>query len=294
MLLRSFRDAYKSSIRNFSLSLTSLISITITLMLLGVFLVLSYNVNNFANIIKQDVSIVVFLDNEVTEERAMEIYAEIGYMAETTEITFTSKDEVKEQMRADSDIFDAIMNEWQAGENPLHDTITVKVTEVELLAPTAAEIREIEEVEIVEYGAGIINNFISLFRAVERVGYGAIIALLLVTAFLIANTIKLTIYARQDEIGIMRLVGASNTSIRLPFIIEGLFLGLLGAVVPIILVVYGYSSLYTNLNGQLFSPIIRLIEPEPFVYTISSYLLGLGMLIGMIGSSRAVRRYLKI
>jgi cell division transport system permease protein len=294
MLLRSFRDAYKSIIRNISLSLTSLVSITITLLLLGTFLTLSFNVNNFTNMIKQDVSIVVFLNNQVTEDEAKAIYEDIGRMPDTTEVVFVSKEEVKEQMASESEIFGVIMSEWKEGENPLHDTVTVKVTEVELIPPIADAIRNIEGVEIVEYGAGVINNFINLFRMIERVGYGAIIALLVVTAFLIANTIKLTIYARQDEIGIMRLVGASNTSIRLPFVIEGLFLGFLGSIIPIVTIVYGYTSIYNAFGGQLFSPMIKLISPEPFVYTISLYILGLGVLIGMFGSSRAVRRYLKI
>ena len=294
MLLRSFRDSWKSIIRNFSLSLTSLVSITITLLLLGAFLLVSFNVNHFASIIKQDVSIVVFLNNETNEEDAKIVYDEIKNMPETTDVDFVSKTEVKEQMKSESEIFGTIMSEWDENDNPLLDTITVKVTDVELISEVAATIEDNEHVEIVQYGAGVIDNFINLFRTVERIGYAAIIALLVVTAFLIANTIKLTIYARQDEIGIMRLVGASNTSIRLPFVIEGLFLGFLGSLVPIGLIVYGYSSFYASFGGQLFSPMIRLITPEPFVFTISLYIMALGMIIGMLGSSRAVRRYLKI
>ena len=92
----------------------------------------------------------------------------------------------------------------------------------------------------------------------------------------------------------MRLVGASNINIELSFIIEGLLLGILGAIIPMVLVIYGYRSLYINFDGQLFSPFVRLVIPEPFVYLISLILLGLGIVVGMIGSFSAVRKYLKI
>ena len=92
----------------------------------------------------------------------------------------------------------------------------------------------------------------------------------------------------------MRLVGASNFFIRLPFIIEGLFLGLLGAIIPIAGTIYGYSFFYNSFEGKLFSPIIRLIEPSPFIYLVSIILAGIGILVGMFGSSRAVRKFLKI
>ena len=122
----------------------------------------------------------------------------------------------------------------------------------------------------------------------------SVLALILVTAFLISNTIKITISSRQTEIGIMRLIGASNINIKIPFIIEGLLLGALGSIIPIILTVVGYRTVYENFGGQLFSPFIKLIPPVPFVYTISLLLLVIGVIVGMIGSWRAVRKYLNI
>ena len=92
----------------------------------------------------------------------------------------------------------------------------------------------------------------------------------------------------------MRLVGASNLNIKIPFIFEGLFLGILGSIIPIIVTVYGYVALYNNFNGQLFSPFIKLVEPEPFVFLTSLILLAIGIIVGMYGSYRAVRKYLKI
>ena len=92
----------------------------------------------------------------------------------------------------------------------------------------------------------------------------------------------------------MRLVGASNFSIKQPFVIEGFCLGVLGSLIPIGVTLYGYSALYKHFNGQLFSPFITLVKAEPFIYYVSLILLGLGIIVGMFGSYRAVRKYLKI
>ena len=121
-----------------------------------------------------------------------------------------------------------------------------------------------------------------------------VVALIIVTAFLISNTIKITIFSRKREIEIMRLVGSSNLNIKIPFIFEGLFLGILGSVIPIIITTYGYTILYKKFDGQLFSPFIQLIKPTPFIYQISLALLAIGILVGMYGSFKAVRKHLKI
>ena len=115
----------------------------------------------------------------------------------------------------------------------------------------------------------------------------------MVTAFLIANTIKLAIYSRKREIEIMRLVGASNISIKIPFIIEGLFIGIFGSIIPILIVVFGYTTLFDFFGGELFT-LATLVDPVPFVYMISLLLLGIGVAVGMLGSYQAVRKYLKI
>ena len=140
----------------------------------------------------------------------------------------------------------------------------------------------------------MIGSLVSIFDIVKKISIGMVIALILVTAFLIANTIKITIFSRKREIEIMRLVGASNINIKIPFVFEGLILGILGAVLPIVITTYGYVALYDKFQGQLISPFIKLIEPSPFIYGVSGILLVIGILVGMFGSWRAVRKYLKI
>jgi cell division transport system permease protein len=151
-----------------------------------------------------------------------------------------------------------------------------------------------EGVDLVKYGEGMVEQLVALFDVVRKICVGMVIALIIVTAFLITNTIKITIFSRKREIEIMRLVGASNINIKIPFILEGLFLGIMGSIIPIGLTIFGYTELYKKFDGQLFSPFIKLITPEPFVYIISLVLIGIGIAVGMFGSYTAVRKHLKI
>ena len=121
-----------------------------------------------------------------------------------------------------------------------------------------------------------------------------VVSLVVVTAFLISNTIKLTIFSRRSEIEIMRLVGSSNTAIKLPFVFEGFMLGIVGSLVPIIITIFGYTILFDKVGTSSLFSIVDLIKPLPFSLYVSALLLLIGALVGMVGSARAVRKYLKI
>ena len=294
MLGRSIRDAFKSVIRNFSLSLASISCITITLIIVAVAVIASFNVQNFTKEIERDMTIVVFVDNKATEEAVEIVKDKIEKTANVESYKFQSKLEVKKQMQAESEVFNRVLDEWEDDESPLKDTFQVKVKNIEEIGETANKIQAIENVSVVRYGEGMVEKMVTAFSSIEKVTYGIVIALVVVTIFLIINTIKLTISARKREISIMRLVGASNFTIKTPFIVEGMILGVFGSIVPIILSTYGYLAFYNHFDGYLFSELIQLIKPEPFMYITSLIVLGIGILVGMIGSASAVKKYLKV
>ena len=294
ILSRSIRDSFKGVFRNFSLSLASISCITITLIVVAISIILSYNVNNFTSLIEKDVTIVAFLDVDVSNERTQELLKEINKLDNIANVTFESKTKIAKEMMDSSEVFKNIMEGWSEEENPLQDTYTVRVDDIEKIGDTAKEIGKLEGVNVVKYGEGMVEQLVSVFDIVKNISIGMVVALIIVTAFLISNTIKITITSRKREIEIMRLVGASNLNIKIPFIFEGFFLGVLGAIIPIFITIYAYAALYNKFDGQLFSPFIRLIEPTPFVYIVSLILLGIGILVGMFGSLRAVKKYLKI
>lgn len=296
MVGRSIRDAFKSVIRNFSLSLASISCITITLIIIGSTLIIAKNVDNFATLIKEDVTIVTFFDNSLTYDEEEEIMTKIKELenVDKDSCEYTSKQDIKNNMESEKNEISKILSTWNDSENPLMDTYTLKVKDVEQIKSTVNQIETLKGVESVSYGEGIVEQLVKAFDTVEKVTLVVGIALILVTIFLIINTIKLTIFSRQKEISIMRLVGASNTRIKFPFIIEGVILGIIGSIIPVLVMTYGYQALYQMLKGQLFSPLIRLVHPMPFTIQISLLIVLVGMLVGMIGSARAVRRYIKI
>ena len=294
MLGRCIRDAFKSVIRHFSLSLASISCITITLIIVAIAVIASFNVQNFTKEIERDMTIVVFLENDSTEEDVEIVKEKLEKTANVESYKFQSKIEVKKQMQAESEVFDRVLEEWEDDESPLKDTFQVKVKEIEKIGKTANAIQAIEKVSVVRYGEGMVEKMVTAFSSIEKVTYGIVIALVLVTIFLIINTIKLTISARKREIGIMRLVGASNFTIKTPFIVEGMILGVFGSIIPIIISTYGYLVFYNHFEGYLFSELIQLIKPEPFMYMTSLIVLVIGILVGMIGSASAVKKYLKV
>lgn len=300
-LKRYFRDAAHGVFRNFSLSLASISCITITLIVVAVSLVLSMNVQNFSDSIRKDVTVVMFLKGDTTKEDETKILNELKSITniEDSSIVFKSKTESANELKNGNEIFASTVDRWTEETNPLLDSYMFKVKEIEKIDDTINEVKNLsftkDKINNINYGEDIVHQLIVVFNVVKKVCIVAVASLVLVTAFLIANTIKLAIYSRKREIEIMRLVGASNISIKIPFIIEGLFIGIIGAVIPIIITIFGYTTLYDFFGGKLFnSSLAALVAPMPFIYNVSGILLLIGIIVGMIGSYQAVRKYLKI
>ncbi len=294
ILSRNIRDAFKSVFRNFSLSLASISCITITLIVVALSLILTYNVKNFTEKVEKNATIVAFLDVNITDDERVQVKNKIDKISNVDTIEYESKTQIKEKMMAESETYKNIMSGWTEAESPLQDTYLIKVKDVDKIGETATSIQNLEGVGNVKYGEGMIEQLVTIFDLVRKASYIMVIALVIVTAFLIANTIKITIFSRRREIEIMRLVGASNINIKIPFVFEGLFLGILGSIIPIITTTYGYVVLYDKFDGKLFSALITLIKPQPFIYEVSLVLLVIGIIVGMFGSLRAVKKYLKV
>lgn len=294
ILARSISSAFKSVVRNLSLSIASISCIIITLILVAFAIILSANVNNFTKDIEGDLTVVVFVNKDATDENIEELKRNIDVVPNIKEITYKSKEQMKEEMSKENEAFNKIMSEWKEGENPLQPCFIILVEKIENIGETANTIKNLEHVDIVKYGEGMVERLVSIFDIVKKVTIVAVVALVFVTAFLISNTIKITIYSRKNEIDIMRLVGTSNTVIKLPFLFEGFFLGVLGSIIPVLVTIYGYVFFYDKMGGILFTDIISLIEPYNFVFQISGALVIIGAIVGMYGSYKSVRKYLKI
>lgn len=291
---RSIRDSLRSIGRNFSLSLASISCIMITLIIVGVSLIISYNVDSATKELKKDLSIIAFVSNDADSFDITSVETQIKGIENVSNVEYKSKAVIKDEMMESNDTFENIMQNWDDEENPLQNIYIVKVFDADRISETATAIKNLSNVTLVKYGEGMVEKLLLAFNGIEKGSFVAVIALIIVTVFLIVNTIKLTIFSRKREISIMRLVGASNMSIKMPFVFEGMFIGIIGAIVPIGLIIYGYYWIYELLGGKLLTDIIDLLPPTDIVFKVSLFVLVSGIIVGMFGSSTAVKKYLKV
>ncbi len=294
MFGRSIRDAFKSVGRNFTLSLASITCITITLLIVAMALIASFSVQNFSKEIKEDVTMVVFLKLEVEDDELKVFESELDKIENIDSYTLKTGEKQKEELIEEDPFWKSVLSTLGEEDKVFHHSYLVKVKDILSINDTADKIKNITNAETVNYGEAMVKQLVSAFSLIEKITFVLVIVLVVVTIFLIVNTIKLTIFSRKREISIMRVVGASNITIKTPFVIEGMLIGILGSIIPIAITIYGYIALYDRFDGKLFSPLFQLIKPEPFVYMISLVILGLGIIVGMFGSARAVRKYLKV
>ena len=294
ILNNNLKDSIKSVFRNFSLSVASISCITITLILVAVAILLSENVNKFTDDIEKDVTIVVYIKKDATEEDRNALDTKINLLSNIESVTFMSKEAIRKDMSKDSEGLGTILSEYDENTNPLLDEYVVKVKDTEKIGTTAKQIKDLSGVSQVKYGEGMVEELVKIFDTVKKIMVVIVIGLVIVTAFLISNTIKITINNRKRQIEIMRLVGASNSYIKMPFFFEGIILGFIGSIIPVLFSLYGYVYLYDKMNGILFTEVISLINPNQVMTHLIITLILIGVIVGAIGSSRAVRRYLKI
>jgi cell division transport system permease protein len=259
-------------------------------------LLASFNVQQISKDVKENVTMFVFLKLGSNDEDIKEFEDKIKSMENISQdwIVLTPK-ERKEMLLEDPDIGKTI-GELVDDENEIfHQSYEIKVKNIKKIDNTVKELENMEIVHSVNYGETTISQLVSTFDLIEKIAYGIVIILVIVTVFLIVNTIKLTIFSRRREISIMRVVGASNMTIKHPFIIEGFVIGLLGSIVPVLITIFGYRAFYNRLDdGHFMTFWLEFIDPHPFIYVVSIIIVAIGIVVGMFGSGRAVRKYLKV
>lgn len=294
---RSIKNAGKSIFRNFSLSVASITCAVITLVLVSIGMLLSYNINKVTKNIENELTIVIFMDKDINESELNKTREDLMKIDNVKSVKFNSKEDIKNNMASESETFNKIISTWEEGENPLQDSFIVDLKDAKDINETATTIKNMEKVSLVKYGETTINDLINIFDAIKKFTIGLVIGLVLVTAFLINNTIKITIFSRKREIDIMRLVGTSNIVIKLPFLIEGFFIGLLGSILPVIFTIFGYTYVYnflSTVNLSNFMNLISLANPNEIIYKVSLAIVIVGTVIGALSSVRAVRKHLTI
>lgn len=297
MKLRTFRRHLREGVKNIGrngwMTFASVSAVAVTLFLLGVFLILAMNVDHFMARVESQVEIKVYLAPNAKPEQVKAVETALRNLSGIKSIVYVSKaqgmEELKKRLGDKAELLEGLEKE-----NPLPDRFDVKTYDPHQTPQVAEKIRQIPHVADVQYGKGWVEKLFDFTRMVRNVGLVFVVGLAFTAMFLIANTIKITIFARRREIEIMKLVGATNWFIRWPFFIEGMLLGLLGALLPIAVLWLGYHALLDVVRQDLSLFFIDLLPVTPLMTQVSLLLVAIGMLIGMWGSLISMRRFLKV
>lgn len=286
-----FFDSLKGVIRNRVMSIASIGTVAATLFIFGMVLMMTANLNRMVDSVGDQIEVKVYLKKDISAENKKAVEPILKNMPNIREVKFETKEKalenVKKQLGEQSDLADGLEKN-----NPLPESYVVKVDNPENVKKVSQSISKINGVEKVNDGKETVakimrvNNMFQLASVVLMVVFGA------VALFLISNTIKLTVYARKKEIGIMKYIGATDWFIRWPFIIEGILLGLIGSLVSIILLSIAYKYMASGISSLLL-----LFTPVPFGQMIGSLswkFIILGVIIGGFGSLISLRRFLRV
>lgn len=274
------------------MSVSSIFAVTITLVLIAVISVVAINIQDMTYSIEDSLTIYVKMDRNVKDADAKKLQPTIEKIDGVKKATFSSKDEELDKMIESQNDDGKKLFESYRKNNPLGAAYVVEVKDAKQLDKVSKQIADLDHVNEVNSGGSSTNSLVNTLETVRNGGAIFVVGLTVVALFMIANTIKITITSRQTEISIMRMVGASNWYIRLPYMLEGIFIGVLGAIVPILVVYFGYNMVYQGAVGLLPS-MLSLREPFPFIWQCSGLLVALGSGVGLIGSFVSVRKFLK-
>ncbi|MGH2317236.1 permease-like cell division protein FtsX [Planococcus sp. SE5232] len=289
-MMRHFKESFKSIGRNSWMTFASVSAVTVTLLLVGVFVLIMMNLNKVADDLENDVEIKVFVSLDATEETIEDLESQIVKMPGVESTDFSTKEEELTDLVLD---FGDELSLFEQS-NPLFDVFYVKALDPQQTEAVATEIAALESIEDVKYGEGKIEKLFNFLNAGRNVGLILILALLFTAMFLISNTIRITIVARRREIEIMKLVGATNWFVRIPFILEGMWLGILGSLIPIGLVALLYKKITEFAHPRLSGELFQLLEFTPFIYQVSALILLMGVFIGIWGSFMSIRKFLRV
>ncbi|WP_243388273.1 permease-like cell division protein FtsX [Bacillus kexueae] len=291
---RHLRESIKSLARNAWMTIASVSAVTVTLFLVGTFLVIMLNLNNIATNIEKDVEMKVLIDVSAGQAEQDELKKNIESISQVESVVFSSKEEELNNLIASfGDEGEAFKLFEQ--ENPLKDVFIVKASDPADTSTVAKKIKELDFVSEVHYAEETIERLFKVVNVGRNIGLALIIGLVFTAMFLISNTIKVTIFARRKEIEIMKLVGATNSFIRWPFFLEGLFLGVLGSILPIAIIAVTYNRLSELVKQTAVqNTFLELLPMYPLVLQVSGIIVVIGAFIGIWGSLMSVRKFLRV
>ena len=285
-----FREALLSFRRSTLMSMATILSITTILIIVGVFLLISINSSLFLKNIESQLEIIVYLEDNISQAEINNIKSNIASIDGIKEVKYVSKEEAYQRLLKDlgeqKDILSAIEK------NPLPASLEIQVKDPKVIEQIANRIAEFKKVEEVEYGREIAEKLLNFTYVFRRAGMLVLALLVFASILIISNIIKITVYARRNEIEIMSLSGATSWFIKWPFIIEGFLQGFISSLFSIIILYYFYIFAVDKVHQAI--PFLPLVVDNMDLLPIGIAIVLLGSLVGILGSMFSVGKYLNV
>ena len=290
--IRHIKEGFVGVGRHFGMAISSAASVTITLLLVGFFLAFTYNLNIITKDIESSISLSALVSYDVDSRATLDLLKEqIASIEGVSSVEYRSKDdEFTYYVGMYPDIKE--FNELYRDQNPFHDAFLVSVEDGNSLEEVKTKIEEINGIDSVHDGGSNTYILIDVLEKVRLFGGALVLGLSVLAIYLIYNTISITIRARDTEIWIMKNVGAKNGYIRAPFLVEGIIIGLMGSIIPIVAMVAIYIYLF-NISGGVLLGVFNLVNPYPFLLYLCLSLLVIAIVVGFVGSYLSVSRLLR-
>lgn len=285
------KQAAASIKRNGWMSIASVITMGICLMVLGSALLVVLNTNKLVTSIESDVEIMAYVNREVSPQETGQLGIRLRNLPGLAEVLFISKQDALEELRNRYDSNEALIGALE-GRNPLPDAYRIKVSNPQEVILVAQELEKWPEFSKVRYGQGVVEKLFSVTHWIQLISITLMSFLALTAIFVIATTIRLAMNARRSEIEIMKLVGATDWFIRWPFLIEGMFLGLIGAIVAVGALSGSYLVLLNNLNTTL--AFVSLVSDAQTLFYVFGGVLVTGLFLGMVGTMLSIYKFLDV
>lgn len=288
------RDAVNSLKRNATLSIASIATVMATLFILGVFLLTIMNVNVAINGVESQLQVKVFLKDDVTSDQQQKIFDKLNEQEGKATISFESKAQAFENLKKQLGSKNKDLLAGMESGNNLPNSYIVKAKSADDIPKISASIKDMAGIDQINDGSSAAQKISIITKAIQWVGIVLFTILIGVSLFLIGNTIRLAVYSRRREIGIMKYIGATDWFIRWPFIFEGMLIGLLGAVLSVLILYYLYAFVYGKLTSSSVTMLMNFLQPGYVMTSISWEFILLGMFIGALGSILAIRKFLVV
>lgn len=285
------KETFTSLKRNSLMSIASISTVALSILVLGIFLTMVLNVNNLASHLENQVQVTIYMDDSASAEQLKHMEKVLKSTQGIVKVTPRNKEEAlgefKKRLGEQQKLLAAL-----GEDNPFPASFEIQVDNPERIPQLVTQFQQMPGVETAKFGQEVVEHLFQLTRVLRIGGILLIVLLAIATLFIISNTIRITVFARRREVNIMKYVGATDWFIRWPFLLEGMLMGFVGAVIASLILVQGYNAIQAKIYGTLaFFP---MLPSWPTMGYLSAGLICVGTLIGALGSSISLRKFLDV